>query len=84
MKITLIAALGLLALMGCASTSTYPDPDACTAIYDPHICLVQIDGDTYGGYGTNECKARQKLASRLKRARVNAPHNAVKCGRVLE
>jgi hypothetical protein len=82
MKITLIAALGLLALQSCAHTKE--ETPVCSAEYRPTLCLVQIDGDTYGGYGANECIARQKLASRLKRAKVNAPADAVQCGRVLE
>lgn len=85
MKITLIAALGLLALVGCVSTTktSQSSNTVCSAEYRPHLCLVEIEDVIFGGYGTNLCQARKKLAVNLERAGINAPEDAVKCGELV-
>lgn len=82
MKITLIAALGLLGLVGCAHTKA--ETPVCSTEYRPHLCMVTIGSATYAGYGTNKCLARKKLAERLEQAGINAPDGAVECGGVIK
>lgn len=85
MKITLIAALGLLALVGCVSTGTAQSSDTvCSTEYRPHLCLATIGGATYGGYGPNRCFARKHLLENLERLGINAPESAIECGEVAQ
>lgn len=88
MKITLIAALGFTALVGCVHTPETVQPKyiepQCTAEYRPHLCVATIGSATYGGYGTNKCLARRSLLGNLERARVMFNEGDIQCGEVMD
>lgn len=73
LKITAVTAL----LVGCASTK----PAVCPAIYDPHLCLVTVEGDSFGGYGRNKCEALASLQKNLSREGISADLSKAECGR---
>jgi hypothetical protein len=66
----------LLTATGCASTKQV---EVCPTTYDPHLCLMAVDGAIYEEYGSNKCKTLNKLKLKMK---INAI-GAVVCDRVL-
>jgi len=66
-------------LVGCASTK----PAVCPAIYDPHLCLLTVNGDSFGGYGRNKCEAVNHLKRNLDREGISADLSKVECGRAM-
>lgn len=84
---------GLIITTGCTTVSK-PVPDIkipeehddiayCTTVYDPHLCMIKVDEETFSAYGTNLCVAKRRLQKTLKTARHNVLlANIAKCGRV--
>lgn len=79
----------LFILLGCRSTSSPPPSPppgelvVCPAVIDPHLCLIDIDDQTYAAQDSNKCTTLQKLKKTLQDAGHN-PLIVVKatCGRV--
>jgi len=76
----------LFFLVGCVSRPA-PNSDSygdlCATIYDPHLCLIEIDDTVFGGHGTNRCLALKNLRKNL----IEKNHNPLiaekaACGRV--
>lgn len=82
----MIRVLPLLLLVGCASGPQAPkQPDLCATVYDPHLCLITIDKQTFAARGSNRCVAIRKLKKTLE----ERGHNPLivekaECGRVYE
>lgn len=77
----------LLLLVGCATAPQPPleQPDLCTTVYDPHLCLITIDKQTFAAHGSNRCVAIRKLKKTLE----ERGHNPLivekaECGRVYQ
>lgn len=76
----------LLLIAGCATApKPQPRPNLCATVYDPHLCLITIDSETFAAHGSNRCVALQKLQKTLE----ERGHNPLivekaECGRVFD